>query len=99
MTQPEAEFERLAELGRATDSLEPSAGFTDAVMLAVEHEEARVQAASAHSDGLQSAVRDGRAAVIIAAMAAAACLWLSFQAERSLDEEVLATVDVVEVAE
>ena len=81
--------DRFDALARATDDVAPSADFTDAVMKAVAAEAPPVSSQRARGWG-EGVVRQGRVAVALAAVAAAACLILSMQAQSSYDEEVLA---------
>lgn len=82
----------LARIGRATAEIEPAAAFTDAVMEAVRAEPAR----PAISEGI---VRTGRAAIVIAALAAAASVLLFFRTQSQLDAAIMASVDTIEVSE
>jgi hypothetical protein len=91
-------LEELQALARATDDVAPSAGFTDAIMAAVEAENAQPVIPSPR--GWEADVlRWGRSALAVAAVAAAAAVFISVRAESAFDEEVLATVDLVEVVE
>lgn len=84
----------LARAARATGVLEPDAAFTDAVLDAVRAAPASAQ--PAFSDGI---VRAGRAAVVVAALAAAASVLLFFQTQSQIDAAIMASVDPVEVSE
>jgi hypothetical protein len=82
--------------------LRPDEAFTDVVMAAVEREAARHErpAATGPANGWSEMVwRTGVPAVVLSAIAAAACLLLSLRAEDDLDADVLATIDVVEVVQ
>ena len=81
----------LARAARATAGLEPDAGFTGAVMQAVAPRRGPPLA-----DGL---VRAGPLALAFAAVAAAACMALSFNAQSDADDAIVAAVDSVEVVE
>lgn len=89
------DLEQLSDLARRTDDVRPSPSFADAVMSAVEAEASAVPS-SPLSEELS---RTGVVAIGIAAVAAAAALILSVDAQQRFDEEVLVSVDVVEVAE
>ena len=93
----------MERLRAATDDLTPSADFADAIMAAVEQERTStghesLAPVSGHGWWNRLA-RDGVAAVALASVAAAACLVLADRAESTFDQEVLASIDVVEVAE
>ena len=109
MSSNDRATDHLKRLAAELDDLRPTDGFTDAVMAAVEQaaiEEGADDAtltlvpSTGGSNGWTEGVwRSGVPAVVLAAMAAAACLLLSVQAQDDLDADVLATVDVVEVVE
>jgi hypothetical protein len=94
----------LAELGRATDELAPSDDFTDAVMQAVERDaparptkrKARVLT---HPSWWDRVGRQGAGAMAVAAFAAAACMVLAVREQSTFDGDVLASIDIVEVAD
>ena len=93
---PDPLGDKLAAIARATESAEPGAGLVEAIMSEVEAERAVVSPRRGWRDGV---VRSGPVAVTLAAIAAAACLVLSMQAQASYDEEVMASVDVLEVSD
>jgi len=82
----------LARAARATSGLEPAAGFAGAVMQAVATPARRAHIA-------EGVVRAGPLAVAFAAVAAAACLFLSFDVQSDLDDAIVAAVDPIEVVE
>ena len=94
MTGP-AERE-LRELARRTDGIRPAAGFTDAIMAAVEAEETAPASGARLSDGL---MRSGIWAVALSAAAAVACVFVSLEEQSRFDEDVIVAVDVAEVGE
>lgn len=89
------DLERLGELARRTEDIRVADGFTDAVMAAIQTEAAPVSAPRL----VEGVTRSGAVALTLAAMAAAACIMLSIDAQSSFDEEVLVSVDIVEVSE
>lgn len=89
-------FERLRDL---TENAAPSPGFDDAIMAAIEAEAASAEVAPASSGMLAGVERLGRRFVVVAAVAAGVCLWLSLDAQTSLDEEVIGAIDTIEVVE
>ncbi len=105
----ERDVEKLAELARRTEHLRPTPGFVDAVMAAIEDDavaprtallaslpSSRPPRSAALSEGVS---RSGVVAVLVAAVAAAACVVLSIDAQSRFDEAVLLSVDAVEVDE
>lgn len=92
------ELEQLQALARATDGLAPSAGFADAIMAAVEADDARSER-PIRGGWDADVIRWGRSALAVAAVAAAASALISMRAESALHDEILATVDLVEVVE
>jgi hypothetical protein len=89
-----AEADPLARIARATKDLEPDEAFTGAILDAVRA--APKPARPAFGEGI---VRSGRAAIAVAALAAAASVLLFFQTQRQVDEAIMASVDTVEVSE
>lgn len=85
----------LTRLARATDSIEPDPAFTDAVLRAVKAAPAPAQPAIV-ADGI---VRSGRAAIVLAALAAAASVLLFFRTQSQLDAAIVTSVDTLEVGE
>ncbi|AKT42865.1 hypothetical protein [Chondromyces crocatus] len=85
----------LERLRQATEALSPESALTEAVMRSVE----RVAAAEGGGGWLEGVARSGRLGVALAAVAAAACVLLSFQDARALDLEALSSIEAVEVAE
>lgn len=89
--------ERFADLARRTEEIRPPRGFTDVVMAAVEAAAVETAAGSMRlGDGV---ARSGIVAVALAAVAAAACVVVSIDAQSRLDEQVLLSVDTVEIGE
>jgi hypothetical protein len=86
----------LGALARATADLEPSAGFVDAVQARVEASAAARRSSRPLPEGIG---RAGWRAIAVAALAAAASVGLWLDAERQLDDAVMASVDSVEVEE
>lgn len=84
----------LTRLARATDSIEPAPAFTDAVLRAVKA--APAPAPPAVAEGI---VRSGRAAIVLAALAAAASVLLFFRTQSQLDAAIVTSVDTIEVGE
>lgn len=97
------EEDRLQALARATDDVRPSEDFLDAVMKAVEDERltpAPVETLPTSGRGWrEGVVNRGRVAVALAALAAGTALLVSAQAQSDLDETVISSVEIVEVAE
>ncbi len=97
MTKPD----QLEALARATETVQPSDDFADALMDQIMSES--VAAAPSSQPGAAAwrneMVRTGRFAVAVAAVAAAACLTLSMFAQSEYDQEVMATIDVLEVSD
>lgn len=94
--------EPLDKLAAELRDLRPDDCFADAVMAAVQEEASRqaLPMPAGETNGWSEAVwRSGVPAVVLAAVAAAACLLLSLRAQDDLDADVLATVDVVEVVQ
>ena len=91
----EQDLERLRELAQRTEDIRPSKSFADAVMLAVESDRADEREMGV-VDGLN---RSGWVAVAFAAVAAAASVVVSLDAQQSFDDDILSSVDVVEVLE
>ncbi len=93
----DSDFDKLDEIARLTDDVRPSKSFADAVMSSIEELDVDgdrdVSNVISIGDGVS---RSGTVAVALAAMAAAACIWLSFDSQQSFDDDVLATVDTVE---
>jgi len=82
---------RLAELAAQTAGIRPADGFVDQIMAAVEQEPA-----ASWFDGIY---RSGRRAIVIGALAAAACALLSVHFEQQLDDQVLTAFELVELDE
>lgn len=90
-----AEDRELRELARRTDGLRPHRGFTEAVMAAVEAADVEPPVRSLRlGDGV---ARSGAVAVVLAAVAAAACVFVSLSAQSSFDEQVVLSVDTLSV--
>lgn len=85
----------LTRLARATDAIEPDPAFTDAILRAVKAAPAPAQPAIV-ADGI---VRSGRAAIVLAALAAAASVLLFFRTQSQLDAAIVTSVDTIEVGE
>lgn len=80
MTDHEDIDQRLARLGRGTEALRPSAGFSARVMQAI--------SAEAAPSFLESAWFSSRRLLPVAAIAAALAVVWAVQAERSVDDEL-----------
>jgi hypothetical protein len=83
--------ERLARLGSATEDVVPTTGFDDWVVAAVERDSGVVW-----FDGMW---RGGKMALVVGALAAAASVMLAMNERIDLDEQVMATFEMVELSE
>jgi len=83
---------KFTSLARQTDELSPSAGFTDAVM-------GGLAPASREAGFSEGVVRWARLVLVGAAVAAAASVLISAQAERGFDSAILDGIAAVEVDE
>ncbi|MBL9021878.1 MAG: hypothetical protein JNL21_06735 [Myxococcales bacterium] len=83
----------LESLAQRTSALEPSGGFTDAVMRQLQIE------APASSGAWPTFLRSGRAALVAAAAVAAGLVSYAGYVESMFDDDIMANVDSVEVGE
>jgi len=86
----------LSRAAAATADLAPDEAFTDAVLDAIRAAPPLAPARPAIGDGI---VRTGRAALVVAALAAAASVLLFFRTQSQVDTAIMATVEMVEDSE